>query len=144
MPLTQRMDPYLSFRFLVEIEGLVVGGFSEVSGLQAETEVEDYREGGVNDFVHKLPKGTKYPNLVLKRGVTDSDVLWEWHQDVVNGRIRRKSGSIVLLDGEGNETWRWGFMDAYPTKWTGPDLAGNSANVAVEAIELAHHGITKA
>ncbi|MBE9593547.1 MAG: phage tail protein [Proteobacteria bacterium] len=143
MPVAERKDPYLSFRFLVEIQGLIVGGFSEVSGLQAETEIEEIREGGVNDYVHKLPKITKYPNITLKRGITDSDVLWNWHQDVVNGIIKRKSGFIILLDGEGNEKWRWYFEDAYPVKWLGPDLKADSNTVAVETLELAHNGIKK-
>jgi phage tail-like protein len=144
MPVAERKDPYLSYRFLVEIEGLVVGGFSEVSGLQAETQVEEYREGGVNDFIHRLPKETRYPNLVLKRGITDSEVLWKWHQDVVNGKVIRKSGYIILLDSEGNEKWRWSFIDAYPAKWVGPDLKADSSTVAFETIELVHNGIKKA
>ena len=143
MPVAERKDPYLSFRFLVEIQGLIVGGFSEVSGLQAETETEDIREGGVNDYVHKLPKITKYPNITLKRGITDSAALWNWHQDVVNGIIKRKSGFIILLDGEGNEKWRWSFERAYPVQWTGPELSADSNTVAVESIELAHNGIKK-
>ncbi|MCK4731650.1 MAG: phage tail protein [Methanophagales archaeon] len=143
MPVAERKDPYLSFRFLVEIQGLIVGGFSEVSGLQAETETEDIQEGGVNDYVHKLPKITKYPNITLKRGITDSDALWKWHQDVVNGIIKRKNGFIILLDGEGNEKWRWSFERAYPVKWTGPELRADGNTVAVESIELAHNGIKK-
>ncbi|RZN35496.1 MAG: phage tail protein [Methanophagales archaeon ANME-1-THS] len=144
MPVGERKDPYLSFRFLVEIQGLIVGGFSEVSGLQAETEIEEIREGGVNEYVHKLPKITKYPTITLKRGLTDSDVLWRWHQEVVSGKITRKSGFIILLDSEGNETWRWHFIDAYPVKWTGPDLKADSTTVAVETLELAHNGLRKA
>ena len=70
------------------IEGLLVAGFSEVSGLQAETEVEEVREGGVNDYVYKLPKGTKYQNLTLKKGMTISNDLWDWHRNVVAGKIR--------------------------------------------------------
>jgi phage tail-like protein len=143
MPVAERNDPYLSFRFLVEIQGLIVGGFSEVAGLQAETETEEIQEGGVNDYVHKLPKITKYPNITLKRGITDSDVLWNWHQEVVNGIISRKSGFIILTDSEGNEKWRWLFTDAYPVKWTGPDLKADSSAIAVETLELAHNGIKK-
>jgi phage tail-like protein len=136
--------PYLNFRFLVEIQGLIVGGFSEVSGLQAETEVEIIEEGGVNDYVHKLPKKTKYSNIVLKKGITESDVLWKWYQDVVNGKISRKSGYIILLDSEGNEKWRWNFIEAYPVKWVGPELKADSSTVAVESLEIAHNGIKKA
>ena len=143
MAIGERNDPYLSFRFLVEIQGLIVGGFSEVSGLQVATEIEEKREGGVNDYVHKLPKLTKYQNITLKRGITDSDTLWEWHQDVVNGNIERKTIFVVLMDREGDEQWRWQFIDAYPVKWTGPDLTAGSSAVAIETIELAHNGIKK-
>lgn len=139
----KRRDPYLNFRFLVEIGGLIVGGFSDVSGLQVETEAEEYREGGVNEYVHKLPKITKYTNLTLKRGITDSDVLWKWHRDVVAGKIMRKNGSVILLDVAGNEKWRWNFSQAYPVKWSGPDLKADSSMTAVESIELAHNGIMK-
>lgn len=143
MPVAEREDPYLSFRFLVEIQGLVVGGFSEVAGLQANTEVEEIKEGGVNDFVHKLPKITKYPNITLKRGITDLDALWNWHQDIVNGKVERKTVFIILMDSEGNEKWRWSFEHAYPVKWTGPDLKADGSTVGVEALELAHNGIKK-
>jgi len=139
----ERSDPYLNFRFLVEINGVINGGFSEVSGLQAETEIEEIREGGVNDFVHKLPKITKYPNFTLKKGITDSEGLWKWHQDVINGKIERKSGSIMLMDSEGNVKWRWNFSEAYPVKWAGPDLKADSSTVAVETVEIAHNGIKK-
>lgn len=144
MPVAKRVDPYLGFSFLVEIQGLIVGGFSEVSGLQAETEFEEIREGSVNDHLHKLPKITKYPNLALKRGVTDSETLWMWHQDVSRGKVERRSVFIVLLDEEGMEKWRWAFIDAYPVKWTGPDLKADGNAVALESLELAHNGIRKA
>ena len=114
MTLAERKDPYFGFNFFVEIDDVIVGGFSEVSGLQAETEFEEIREGGVNDHIHKFPKITKYPNITLKRGITDSDVLWKWHQDVISGKIRRNGVYVVLLDAEGREKWRWNFIDAYP------------------------------
>jgi phage tail-like protein len=139
-----RKDPYQNFRYLVEIDGLVLAGFTEVSGLQAETRVETYREGGVNDYVHRLPGETTYPNIVLKRGVTDSSALWDWHQEVVSGKFSRKNGYVVLLDSEGEETWRWNFINAYPAKWNGPDLRSESDSIAFESIELAHNGIKKA
>ncbi len=143
MTVAERKDPYQGCRFLVEIDSLTVGGFSEVSGLQVETETEDYHEGGVNDYVHKLPKRTKQSNITLKRGITDSDTLWQWHQKTVNGRIERKKGRIVLLDSLGSEKWHWAFEDAYPVKWIGPDLKGDNSAVALETLELAHTGIKK-
>lgn len=144
MVLGRRIDPYLAFNFKVEIRGLVVAGFSEVSGVQAETETEDYREGGLNNYVHKLAKLTKYSNLVLKRGLTDSDVLWQWHQKVVAGSIQRQNGSVILLDATSAEKWRWNFSQAYPVKWMGPDFKADGNSIAIETLELVHNGIWKA
>lgn len=139
----ERKDPYLGNRFHVEIDGVVEAGFSECSGLVIETEVEERREGGLNLYAHRLPKGSRFVNLVLKRGLTDSDQLWSWHQEVVGGTVKRRSISVVLLDGTGEERWRWNLREAYPTKWVGPELKGDGSLVAIETLELVHHGIAK-
>ena len=133
-------DPYRGFLFRIEINGLIVGGFSEVTGIQRETQVEEIREGGVNDYVHRLPRETKHPNLVLKRGLTASDALWKWHEEVVAGRFARKTVHVILLDSEGKDVWRWSFENAYPVKWTGADLKADNNAVAFESIELVHTG----
>jgi phage tail-like protein len=139
-----RNDPYLGANFMVEIEGLVVGGFSEVSGLAVETETEDYREGGVNGYVHRLAGPAKYAqNLVLKKGLTDLEGLWSWHQDVVQGNVVRRNGSIYLLDRAGLPAMWWNFTDAYPVKWSGPEFRAEQGAVAVESVELVHRGISK-
>jgi phage tail-like protein len=143
MAVGQRKDPYLSFRFLLEIDTLIRGGFSDVSGLQAEVDAEEYHEGGINNYVHQLPTVTKYPNLILKRGITDSDVLWKWQQDVVNGNIQRKNGRIVILDAQGDEALGWEFEAAYPIRWLGPEFQADRSAVAIETIELVHQGIKK-
>lgn len=136
-----RQDPYAGFRFLVEIEGLVVGGFADVGGLQAEIDADEYREGGNRDYVHTLPKGTKYPRLVLKRGVTDSKTLWDWQTRVRSGRIERHTVHIILLDEDRSRKWDWRCVDAYPVKWSGPELEADGRAIAVESIELVHNGI---
>jgi phage tail-like protein len=137
-----RVDPFLSYNFKIEVEDLVVGGFSEVSGLELEIEMHEYREGGVNGFIHKRAGPAKYvSNLVLKRGVTDSKVLWNWYWDVVHGTIARKNLSILLMDQAGVEKLRWNFQQAYPVKWSGPGLRTGSSEVAVETLELAHRGL---
>jgi phage tail-like protein len=138
-----RRDPYGAFRFHLEIDSVIVAGFSDVSGLSVETDSEEKTEGGVNDHVHTFVKGTKHPRLVLKHGITDSDSLWSWHQDVVGGRIKRQNGRILLFDTTGQEKWRWNFQGAFPLKWIGPDLKAESASVAIESIELVHQGLTK-
>ena len=139
-----RNDPYMSFNFLVEIEGLVVGGFSEVTGLQVETVIETYREGGRNEYEHKLAGPTLYPsNLILKHGLTDIETLWRWHQDVTQGKIERKNGTIYLLDHQRLPAMWWNFTDAFPVKWSGPEFRAESGGVAVETVELVHRGISK-
>ncbi len=143
--MARKTDPYMSYRFKVEIEGIISVGASEVTGLQLETETETYEEGGVNNFVHILPKRTKYQHIILKRGITDMDDIWNWYMKVVSGIFERKSGAIILMDVShpGKDLWHWDFKEAYPVKWTGPELRTDSNTVAFETIELAHHGITK-
>lgn len=143
MPTGEKPYPYTSFRFKIEINGVIVAQVSEVSGLQVETETEPYEEGGTNDFVYQLPKRTKYQHITLKRGITDLEEMWKWHQDVVKGKFQRKNGAIILMDVVGEEKWRWNFSQAFPVKWTGPDFKADGNSVAFETIELAHHGIEK-
>jgi phage tail-like protein len=137
-----RVDPYQGFRFQVQIESLVVAGFSEVSGLSMELETDDVPEGGVNSHVHRLPKRFSYPNLVLRRGMTDSPSLVNWIAAAVDGTIERKGGEIFLLNAAGDAVWGWAFKRAYPVTWTGPELTGDGQTVAMESLELAHDGIS--
>jgi phage tail-like protein len=138
-----RADPYQAFNFLVEIEGILAGGFSECSGLQVETEFTDYREGGLNDYVHRFAGPTKYPPLILKHGLTQIDGLWAWHQEVVQGQVTRHSGTIYLLDKKRIPVMWWDFKEAFPVKWTGPDLRADSGGIAIESMELAHRGLSR-
>lgn len=138
-----RPDPYQVFNFLIEIESIFAGGFSECSGLAVETEFTDYREGGLNEYMHRLPGPTKHPPLILKHGLTPIDGLWGWHQDVVRGTIKRQNGTIYLLGKDHSPLISWDFKNALPVKWTGPDLRADSGNVAIESIELAHHGLSR-
>jgi phage tail-like protein len=138
----KREDPFRSYNFAVEIDGLVAGGFNEVSGLQVDLEVQEYREGGVNGFAHKRAGPAKYTsNLVLKRGIGTSKVLWNWYWDVLQGTINRKNLSVLLMDESGEEKVRWNFDKAYPVKWVGPGFRGAGNEVAVETLEFAHKGL---
>jgi len=138
----KRMNPYLGFRFLVEIGGLIEAGFSEVSGLQSQIETEAYREGGVNDFVHQLPTGAQYTNLTLKKGLVDHTLL-QWHRNAVHGDIQRRNLRVVILDQKGIEAQAWEVKDAFPVQWQGPELRADQDAVAVETVELSHQGIEK-
>lgn len=139
-----RVDPYQSSNFIIEIEDLLVGGFSDCSGLEIEVETEEYKEGGQNEFVHRFAGRTRHPPLVLKHGVSPLDGLWGWHQEVVSGEIRRRNGTIYLLNSEQIPVLWWHFREALPLKWTGPTLSASSAAVAFESVELTHRGLTRA
>ncbi len=133
-------DPFLAFKYIVEIEGIITGGFSEVSGIRIETEYDTIREGGENSFVYKLPKSTKFSEITLKRGITDWD-LYFWYLDVVYGIIERKSGSIILQGIGTNENMRWDFFDCIPTKWEGSTFSATGNSIATETLVLVHHGL---
>ena len=138
-------DPYLSFNFLVELDGLTVGGFSEVSGLQIETEVREYREGGENNYIHKLSGPVRYTqNIILKHGLTEDGILWDWYESNRRGIVTRKNGSIVLMDKTFMEVSRYNFYEAFPVRWIGPELNAMQPLVGIETLELAHHGLERA
>jgi phage tail-like protein len=139
-----RQDPYRNFNFLVEIGGIAEARFSDCTGVGASTDPIEYREGGDNTTVRKLPGLTKYDNIVLKRGLTDSRDLHDWYRDVIRGKVDRRDGSIVVLDLDGREKVRWNFFNAWPAKWDGPDLSAKGNEVAIETLELAHEGIERA
>jgi phage tail-like protein len=130
---------------MIEIGGLSVGGFSEVTGLQVETEVKEYREGGENGYIHKLAGPSRYTqNLVLKNGYTADSTLWDWYQSNRDGVVQRKTGSIVILDMAQGEVARYNFYEAYPVRWIGPSLNALQAEVGIETLELAHHKLERA
>jgi len=135
-PTGKRSDPYSAYRFKVEIDGIIKAGFTDVSGLTIETEVETIKEGGVNNYEYKLPKFTKYSNITLKRGLMDWD-LWNWYQTVISGIFERKSGTIYLFDHSVNEFQDYcQFFEAYPIKWEGPTFNAKNSTVASETLIL--------
>src|SRR2546423_852925 len=93
--MTDKRDVYSTYRFWVEIDSINVAGFSECSGLQVETEIFEWEEGGRNNYKHRLPGRAKFSNLVLKRGIATAD-LWSWYQDSIQGKIKRRNLSVVL------------------------------------------------
>ena len=147
MPQTgKRVDPYGSFDFLLELDGIARNAFQEASGFDSSIDVTEYREGGDNPTTRKLPAKAKYSNIVLKWGTMDDHDLYDWHMQWVTGdpAAARKNGSIILLDRSGNEKIRWNFVNAWPVKWTGPTFNAKGSDIAIESIEIAHEGIEKA
>lgn len=140
--LGNRVDPYLTFNFIVEIDGVAVAGFNDVSGLSVETQVERKTFGGENHREHTFIVQTKYSDITLKQGMTNDNYMWEWYQDVISGPpIERRNGSIYLLDHAGNPKVWWDFWEACPIKWEGPTFNATSSAVAVETLVLTHNGL---
>jgi phage tail-like protein len=93
--------------------------------------------------VHKFPTRATFPNLTLRRGILAADNnLWQWHRDFVEGKGRRRDGLVMLLDRKGAAVKTWRFARGLPLKWVGPSLNASQSSVAVEAIEIAHEGLT--
>lgn len=130
-------DPLGVYNFRVEIEGVNVAHFSEVSGLESEVDVIEYRSGGELSQVRKLPGLRKYGNVTLKRGIIQSDDLWQWHKAVLDGNVERRSGSIILLEDNREEALRWNFFEAWPSRYVGPVLRAASSEIAIESLTLA-------
>jgi|SRR5688572_563010 phage tail-like protein len=131
--------------FRVEIDGASVGSFKSVSGLDSETEVVEYRDGTNPNVIRKLPGATKYPNIVLKKGITTGlDTIYEWRKDIESGReFKTKAGSIVILDDTKGEVVRYNFYEGWPCKWRGVSAVGNGSVIAIEEVELAVEKIVR-
>jgi phage tail-like protein len=140
-------DPPFVGRFVFTVDGLTIGSFTEVSGLSVQIDTEELVEGGQNQYTHKLPKAMKWPNLVLKRGITETDALFEWFAkcsgegfEAAGHKLERRHGSVQLQDSTGKVLRRWNFTDAFPVKWTGPKLAASTRDLATEELEVCHCG----
>lgn len=141
------VDPPFTGRFRLKIDGVEIGAFTEISGLSVQIDTEELAEGGQNGYTHKLPGRMKWPNLVFKRGITDTDTLFAWFARcsgdglaAAKDKVERHHGSIELLDAKGKEVRKWSFVDAFPVKWSGPRLAASSRDLAVEELEVCHSG----
>lgn len=133
--------------FVFEVDGVEIGRFMEVGGLEVEVGVEEVHEGGENNYVHKLPGRMTWPNITLKRGITQNDTLLAWlnkssgEQFTANGnKLTRSTAAITLIGPKAERLRAWEFDGAFPVKWKGPEFAAGSTDMAVEELEITHHG----
>lgn len=140
-----RKDPYRNFRFLVEIDGIVQAGFSEVTVPDTSTDVVEYREGNEEPRLRKLSGLNKFGNLTLKWGTTDSLEFFNWRKLVMQGKMKdaRKNIAVILMDEEGNPAGRWEFENAWPSKYDPADLNAKGNDVAIETVEITHEGMKR-
>ncbi|SRR6056297_531029 len=137
--------PLPKFYFSVDITDVGEDlAFQEVSGLEVNSEVIEYRAGNSKLFsTIKMPGMRKSGNITLKKGVFAKDNgFWDWFNQTKMNTIKRQTVTIKLLDEAGNATMVWTLSNAFPAKVTGTDLKSDGNEVAVESIELAHEGLT--
>jgi phage tail-like protein len=138
-------DPEGNFIFALEIDGIEIAQFLECSGLKSNTEVFELQEGGMNHRVHKLPGQSRWDNIQLRYGVTNDASLITWRDEILQddfGGKSRRNGSIVIKNNSMEVVRRYNFLQAWPVTWEGPSLSASGSELAIEMMELAHHGIS--
>jgi phage tail-like protein len=142
MATAQRNDPFRSYNFELQIDGIARGGFNEASGLTAEGDAVDYREGiDVQQNVRKLVGLRKYTNVTLKRGYTGDHSLWDWYTNIMNGQPDRRNVTIVLMNEARVPVLRWHLENVWLNKIEAPSFKAAGNEVAIEAVELVHEGL---
>lgn len=146
--MTTIVDPFATFKFHVQVGDITEAAFTECSGLEMSTEVFEYQEGGLNEYVHKFPGRTKYSNITLKHGFATSNELFNWYKEmekqVLDGKpFNFRQVTITLYSSADRDKHvKWNLTKAFPVKWVGPSFKTDEAAVSIETLELAHHGIT--
>lgn len=137
-----REDPYGSFNFLVQIEGVEAAGFREAELPDVEIEPIAYREGADRvSSVRLLPGRVRHGRLVLRRGIAGDLTLWQWIRALTQGALDRRDVAVVLLDEARNPVLTWRLRRAWPAKLEGPRLDAQANEVAIETLELVHEGL---
>jgi phage tail-like protein len=141
------VDVPVADRFLFEVDGVEIGVFREVAGLQVTVDVVEVAEGGQNSYSHKLPARMSWPNITFKRGLTQSDALFAWLQKSSGegfagnkNSLKRSTGAVTVLDQTGTRLRSFEFLDVFPVRWKGPDFSIESRSPLEEELEIAHHG----
>lgn len=133
--------------FLFEIDDVEIGKFKEATGLEMAVEIVEFGEGGVNGYVHQFPGRLRWPNLVLRRGLTNSDALFSWvYRSAGEGfegnstKLTRNTGAITIVDQKGKRLRAWEVEAAFAVSWKGPRFATDGVETPIEELEIAHHG----
>jgi len=136
--------PLPKFYFVVEINGFEPMHFQEVSGLETETQVIEYRHGNSPQFsTIKMPGLKKHGNITMKKGIFKSDSkFWDWFSEIKMNTIKRTTVTISLLDESAKPIMVWVLTNAWPVKIISTDLKSDGHEVAVETLEMAHEGLT--
>lgn len=140
-------DGQVASNFLLEVDGVEIGVFASVSGLQVTVQTEDLVEGGQNGFARKLPGRMEWPNITLSRGLIQADNLFDWMNKTSGegfaasgNKLARCTAAITALAGDGSRLRSWNLSGCFPVRWKGPDFNVTSNDVLSEELEIAHEG----
>jgi phage tail-like protein len=140
-------DPLVGFTFGLDIDGFALGFFTECSGLGSENEVIDHKvvDKKGHEVVQKIPGRLTWEDISLKRGITADMNIWDWRQQVEEGKMKdaRRNGSVIMYDRNYEEVARWNFLNGWPSKVTGPSLDAASTDIGVEELTIVHEGIDR-
>jgi len=140
----ERRDPYAGFNFRMEIDGIEVAGFKEISGLEMDTQVIEYAEGDdANSWIKFIPGRTKFGELTCKRGIVEGNELWEWCETINDypREIERKSVTINLLDNEGEPQKTYTLFETWPKKYSTGTLDATADDLAMEEITFVYENL---
>lgn len=142
MPNRRPFDHIGAFNFKLEIEGVTDGAVLHVSGLTARTDVVSFKDGS-DIIVRHRPGRSHIDNFVVRRGYSNVDELYDWYDKVRNGKIERKSGSVIIAGDDGSEITRFNFFEAWPCRWSLLTLDGDDSETLIEEIEIAAERLEK-
>ncbi|MEO0744883.1 MAG: phage tail protein [Pseudomonadota bacterium] len=141
MAIGDRNDPYTTYNFKLEIDGLTLGSFTEVTGLMVEGNAIEYREGNEQNWTRQLVGLRTQSTITLKRGMTQNRELWDWSVNIGRGVLDRRDGVIILMNEAREDVLRWSFRQGWPNKIDGPSLNATGTEVAMESLEIKHEGL---
>lgn len=137
-------EPAVTVCFAVSVDDMKLGTFNSCEGLGVEVVLEQREEGGNNGFIWQLPTRMKYTNIKLSRALcADTDEVMAWLASMTTG-VKPRTANISAMTAERKVVAAWGLLGVVPVRWTGPSFNLDSPKVAVETLEIAHHGFTTA
>jgi phage tail-like protein len=140
-------DPPVTNRFLFEVDGIEIGIFKEVSGLEVKVDVLPISEGGQNGYIRQVPGKMSWPPIVFKRGLTRSDALLDWLSKTsgegfagAHNKVDRHTGAITAITLTGTRLRSWELHGVMPVRWKGPTFSVETTSILEEELEIVHDG----
>lgn len=140
-------DLPVAANFVFEVDGVEIGAFKQITGLQMTVTTQEYVEGGQNQYVQKFPTGIRWPHLVFTRGLVNSDALFTWVGKSSGegfagnqNKLTRSTGAVTVLGNDGSRLRSWEFEGVFAVSWSGPTLSADAADALTETLEVAHNG----